>query len=253
MDWVLNLGRRRDTLGMSSLSVVLLDVGGTLWSERQFTVPREQLPAERKQRLEATGVSAGQVERLYAELDAHVHGADDLDYFDVWSAVQQACVNAGVVGVSADAVRRAMSLPAKTFMQPLPGVGRLLKTIRELGLGCVIVSNAIWRTQADYWDDLRMFGLGDLVDAVVSSVDTLWRKPNRRFYEIALQAAAAPADACLMVGNSEAKDIVPAVASGMLAVRVAIEDDRPTVSRANFVCDSLEQVGAIVRGIHRDG
>jgi len=32
-------------------------------------------------------------------------------------------------------------------------------------------------------------------------------------------------------------------------VRVTIEDERPAVSRADFVCDSLEQVAAIVRGL----
>ncbi len=101
--------------------------------------------------------------------------------------------------------------------------------------------------------DLRAFGLGDLVHAIVSSVDTLWRKPDRRFYDLALRAAGVPAKGCLIVGNSEAKDIVPSVALGTLAVRVAIEEDRPAASWANFICDSLEQVGAIVRGIHQDG
>jgi FMN phosphatase YigB (HAD superfamily) len=234
---------------MSRLSAVLLDVGGTLWSERLFAVPREQLPAERKRRLQAAEVSAERIESLYAELVARVRGADDLEYFDVWSAVERASADAGVAAVSATAVRRAMSLPAKTLMQLLPGVESLLRTIQELGLRSIIVSNGIWRTQADYWDDFRAFGLEEFVQAIVSSVDTLWRKPSRRFYDIALEAAATPPDRCIIVGNSEAKDIVPAVALGMLAIRVAVEEERPTASQAHFVCASLEEVGAIMRRV----
>jgi len=131
----------------------------------------------------------------------------------------------------------------------LPGVESLLETIQELGLRCIIVSNGIWRAQADYWDDLVAFGLEEFVQAVVSSVDTLWRKPSREFYDIALEAAAAPPDRCIIVGNSEAKDIGPAVSLGMLAIRVAVEGERPTASRAHFTCDSLEEVGAIMRRV----
>jgi hypothetical protein len=43
------------------------------------------------------------------------------------------------------------------------------------------------------------------------------------------------------------KDIIPAADMGMRTVRVAIEESVPAVSRADFVCSSLEEVGRVVR------
>ena len=84
--------------------------------------------------------------------------------------------------------------------------------------------------------------MGDLIDAVVSSVDVCWRKPSDRFYDTALSQAGVPAEDCLMVGNSETLDIAPAKARGMSAIRVAIEEPFPSASGADRVCSSLEEV-----------
>lgn len=234
-------------LSMPGLVAILVDVGGTLWSERQVVASREQLEAERMKRLQAAGVSPEQTAVLYSELATRLRGADALEYLDILSTVEQACVATRVSGVSAEAIRHAMCVPATMLAELFSGARVLLQSIRDRGLRCVLASNGIWRNEADYWDDFRALDLGDLIDAVVSSVDTLWRKPHRRFYKAALQAAAAPAAQCLVVGNSEAKDIVPAADLGMLTVRVAIEEDRPSFSQADVICDSLEQVAAVLR------
>ena len=229
------------------VEAVLVDVGGTLWGDRARP-PREALEGETERRLRAVGVDGDRLAVLTAELAARLHGADDLDYLDIWSVIEQACAAAGVLGVPADRIRHAFCLPAATLTEVFPGARQMLQTIRDLRLRCVIASNAVWRTEADYRDDLEAFGLGGLVDGIVCSVDTRWRKPDPRLFQAALERAAAPAHACLMIGNSEAKDIVPAAALGMRTVRVAIEERRPAVSRADFICDSLEQAAAVVRG-----
>jgi FMN phosphatase YigB (HAD superfamily) len=231
---------------MGTISAVLLDVGGTLWSERSIAT-RKELRAERDRRLQAAGVTPERMMPLSAALAERVRDADGLDYFDVWAAVELALAAAGVSGVSAEAIRHANSLPAKTFTRLLPGARPLVETVRGLGLRCVIASNGIWRNEADYWDDFRAFKLAEPVNAIVSSVDTLWRKPHRRFYEAAIRAAETPADRCVIVGNSEAKDIAPALALGMSTVRVAIEEEHPSVTSAQFVCDSLEEVADVLR------
>lgn len=118
--------------------------------------------------------------------------------------------------------------------------------------GHLSIVNGVWRNESDYWQDFRDFGLAEYIDAIVSSVDTLWRKPHNRFYEAALQAAGASADACLLVGNSEAKDIEPAAELGMTTIRVAIEEDRARTTKARFQCDSLEAVVEIIAK-HRSG
>lgn len=226
-------------------SVALVDVGGTLWSEA-WVVAAEELRAARVRRLRAAGVPGERVEGLERLLADRVRGADDLEYLDVWAVAGEACAASGVHGVSAEAIRHAMCLPADTIIRVLPGASVLLEAIRRRGLRCVIVSNGVWRDEVDYWDDLRAFRLASWVDAVVSSVDTRWRKPHPRFFAAALEAASAPASACLLVGNSEAKDIVPADALGMRTVRVAVEEVRPPRSRAEFVCESLEEAATVV-------
>lgn len=125
----------------------------------------------------------------------------------------------------------------------------LLETIKGLGLRCVIVSNGIWRNETDYWEDLRDFDLAPNVHAIVSSVDTLWRKPSERFYLAALQAAKTTPDQCLLVGNSEAKDIEPAVRLRMATIRAAIEDDRPPATQASYLYDSLLDVVEVIKRI----
>ena len=100
-----------------------------------------------------------------------------------------------------------------------------------------------------YMEDFKALGVVQYIDRVISSVDVGFLKPHSAIFEAALQAAECRPDRCVMIGNSEAKDIVPAAGLGMRTVRVAIEDERPAVSRADFVCDSLEQVAAVVRGL----
>lgn len=222
------------------LQAVLVDVGGTLWSERVWGA-RDHVAAVRRERLEAAGVPRGAIDPLTASLAERTEGADDLEYFDIRKAVD-AALAASPTAVSPAEIRRAMSLPADGHIAVLPGARRLLETAASLGLRCVILSNGVWRTAADYWTDFHAQGLDHLIHAVISSVDTCWRKPNRRIFEAAVHAARAPAAACLMIGNSEAKDVLPAAELGIRTVRVAIEEPVPSRSRADFVGGSLAEV-----------
>jgi len=49
-----------------------------------------------------------------------------------------------------------------------------------------------------------------------------------------------------MIGNSERNDVAPALALGMRAVRVAIEEDQPAESAAHAVATSLDQITALL-------
>lgn len=229
-----------------NLQAALVDVGGTLWPERSWASP-ETLMATRAARLRAAGVESGAIDALLAELWERTRSGDELEYLDVWAMVDDACAAAVVRGVSPDAVRHAMYLPAAGNLEPLPGARELLECVRDLGLRCVIASNAVYRAEAEYRDDFHAQGLAHLIHSIVSSVDTRWRKPNPRFFEAALEAAGAPARACVMIGNSEAKDIVPAAALGMRTLRVAIEEPMPAASVADAVCESLEEAATALR------
>ena len=231
---------------MPDLKAALVDVGGTLWPETDWP-PWEVLRRKRVECLLAAGVEPQHVDDLLAELGARTLHANETEYFDVWAMIDEACTAARVDGVSAEAIRHAVLLPAEGNLEPLPGARALLECVHELGLSCVIASNGIFRTATDYWADFRAHDLADRISAVISSVDTYWRKPHRKFFEAALEAARVPAGACVMIGNSEAKDILPAAALGMRTVRVAIEEAIPTATAAGAVCGSLEEAARAVR------
>jgi FMN phosphatase YigB (HAD superfamily) len=192
-------------------------------------------------------VRAHHVAPLHEELSKCTVEVDESEYFDVWDAIRLACAALGIDGIEPEAIRHAACLPAAGHWKPFPGARDLFECLREVGFRSVVVSNGIFRNGVDYWADFEALGLDDLIDDVISSVDTRWRKPNPQFFEIALEAARVPSSNCVTIGNSETKDIIPAAAIGMRTVRVAIEESVPSASRADFVCGSLEEVGRVVR------
>lgn len=197
-----------------------------------------------EQRLVAIGVPDDRVAELCTQLNVALKPAVVSDQFDVWHATDGASQLAGIIGIAADRIRGACCLPAQDFTSLLPGAHDLLATVKRSGARVVIASNAIWRTEADYWSDFRSFGLDGLIDAVVSSVDVGWRKPSARFFDAVLEQADCPAGDCVMIGNSEDKDIVPCKARGMEAILVAIEEPLPSASGADAICGSLDEVSA---------
>lgn len=86
----------------------------------------------------------------------------------------------------------------------------------------MIVTNVQVRGALEYWRDFTDLGIAHLIDAIVTSLDVGFHKPHPIFFEAAVRAAGCEPVACVMVGNSEANDIGPAIALGMRAIRVAI-------------------------------
>lgn len=146
----------------------------------------------------------------------------------------------------------AMSLPAASRVRLFPGAAGLLASIKYHGLPCVICSNAIWRNAAAYWHDLHTLGIAERIDAVVSSADTGFRKPHPAMFLRAAEAAGVAPQACLMIGNSEDNDILPARSFGIRTLRVAIEDPAPAGSAASQVAGSLTQATSILRALLAD-
>jgi FMN phosphatase YigB (HAD superfamily) len=62
------------------------------------------------------------------------------------------------------------------------------------------------------------------------------------FFEHALARAGCPAQDCVMVGDSEANDIAPSHARGMVTIGVYIEEPRPATTVADHLCGSLSEV-----------
>jgi FMN phosphatase YigB (HAD superfamily) len=147
----------------------------------------------------------------------------------------------------ADVVRKALCVPAAGSIRLFDGADSLLRTIRRLNLQCALVSNASVRSSDDYRADFAGFGLADLVDVFVSSIDLGVRKPDLGIFMAALKVLDCRADRAVIVGNSECNDIEPGRRLGARTIRVAIEEPAPSCTVADALAPDLRQVANLIQ------
>jgi FMN phosphatase YigB (HAD superfamily) len=110
----------------------------------------------------------------------------------------------------------------------------------------VVVSNVQVRGAAEYWTDFADLGVAHLLDVVITSLDVGFRKPHPVLFEAAIAAAGCEPHECVMIGNSETKDIEPAAAFGMRTIRVAIGEPTREHSCAEALIGHLDQTRDIL-------
>jgi putative hydrolase of the HAD superfamily len=227
------------------LSAVLLDVGGTLWPDTVPLPPGPDPCLEQLSRL-FPEVNAAQVLATLREALAQDDASSLVqDTHAVLARAVRGFVDAETT-VDPAALRRALCRPASPGAGLFSGAAELLATIRRLGLRCVILSNVQVRSAADYWRDFTDLGYAHHIDSIVTSHDVGFRKPHPAMFLAALREANCGATDCVMVGNSETKDIEPAVALGLRAIRVAIEEPVPERTAAHAVAESPAAVASIL-------
>lgn len=237
------------------MTAVLLDVGGTLWSERwppPALIDREAfLTTQLCTRMPA--LPAKLVSRFVRELP--LPGFENGLAQDTDGTVLEFAKRLGLSLALEEAIqiRKALCVPAYGHIEIFPGVPDLLRSIRALGMRSVLVSNAVTRDGELYLRDFADFGLGEYLDAAITSIDVGFLKPHPAIFAAALQAAGCPSEQCAMVGNSEVNDIIPAKELGMFAVRVCIEEPPPASSVADAVATSLDEVRSILHAWHWRG
>jgi putative hydrolase of the HAD superfamily len=230
------------------LRAALVDVGGTLWPERVTTSPPAE-DAVRRLAAVLPAVPEALLERLHAALDEAVTDFSGELAQDTDGLVLRVAGRLGLRldAISVAAVRQAMNAPAAGRVEMFDGAPELLRGLHELGLRTVIVSNAYWRDAACYRFDFEAFGVAELLDGIVSSVDVGRRKPDPAMFAAALAAAGCDAGECVMIGNVEEKDVLPALSLGMRALRVAPGAERPPLSAAGASVTSLRDAVRVVR------
>jgi len=140
-----------------------------------------------------------------------------------------------------------MAIPISDRMNALPGAIELLAEIHALGLRNVIASNTYWRDAESYWEDFRLLGMAQHIDAIVTSVDAGHLKPHPAVFELAVRRAGVGPEQCVVIGNREANDIEPALALGMRTILVYPDDPKPEHSRADAVAPDLWACAKAVR------
>jgi FMN phosphatase YigB (HAD superfamily) len=230
------------------LRAALLDVGGTLWPDGGTAA---RAPAEAAARLAAAlpGEDPALLERLSVALETAVTAYSGKLTQDTEDLVTRMAARLGLHldGAAALAVRRAMTTPADRPVRMFTGAPELLLALRELGLRTVIVSNAYWRDAAAYRCDFESLGVGGLIDGIVSSVDLHRRKPDPAMLLAGAAAAGCGPEECVMIGNVEEKDVLPALVLGMRALRVTPGAERAPHSAAGASVTSLAEAAGVVR------
>ncbi|MEM3075672.1 MAG: TIGR02253 family HAD-type hydrolase [Candidatus Bilamarchaeaceae archaeon] len=104
----------------------------------------------------------------------------------------------------------------KASISPYPEVPRILVALKSAGKRIYVASDGI---EVKQWDKLIRMKIALFFDDVFVS-ENLKIKKGENFYKEILRKLRAKPNECLMVGDREDKDIVPAKKAGMLTFRV---------------------------------
>lgn len=221
---------------------LLFDVGGTLIRDDtyQFGAAAD---ARRLERLrEAFGTDLPWFARVIAatELEREEHRGT-LHRQDTRDVIRELVREAGVeIGdVDAERIRAACCLPGSVLEVPRPGALEALRWAERRGLRVALVTNVLWRTGADSLRDWLERGVGDCIDAYVTSIDVGWRKPHPAMFERALAELGVTASEAVMVGNSRAADIAPAKRLGLRTVLVRSSERSASEAEPDATIDEV--------------
>ncbi|MCG0063457.1 MULTISPECIES: HAD family hydrolase [Streptomyces] len=117
---------------------------------------------------------------------------------------------------------------------PYPDSARVLRTLRDRGVGVGVVSNIGW----DLRPVFREHGLDACVDAYVLSYEHGVQKPDPRLFSVACEALGADPRRVLMVGDNRAAD----GGAAALGCRVHFVDHLPTEHRPDGLLPVLDLV-----------
>lgn len=120
--------------------------------------------------------------------------------------------------ISLEEANRASDIYRNAYQarrQLIPGVDKLLKHLRAVGIKIVIVTNS---TIEEQHPKLEYLGLNPLIDVLVISEEVGVPKPQRRIFEVALERTGCMRDEVVMIGDSWPNDIVGAHHMGIRAV-----------------------------------
>ena len=226
------------------VEAVLFDVGGTLFEDRDDT--SDPLRLERLRRVLpdadswATQLLARELEPLAFDESTYTQ--------DTRRAVGRILERNGVP-VEAGLVERiraacCMPLPSSGGA-PRPGALEALGYVKRKGLKVALVTNVLWRTQAEVLADWEAYGFTD-VDAAVTSLDVGQYKPHPAMFERALREVAVEPARAVMVGNSRKADIAPSKKLGMRAVLVRSRETTTSDAQPDAVIDELTELPAVL-------
>ena len=226
------------------IRAVLFDVGGTLFEDRDDTADAARLTRLREI-LPASEQWAAQL--LARELEPIAYDGATLVQ-DTRGAIRNVLRRNGVDADDAlvERVRAACCIAlSASGGAPRPGAVDALRFAKRRGLKVALVTNVLWRTQADVLADWQSFGFAD-IDSAVTSLDAGHYKPHPAMFEQALRELGVAARDAVMVGNSRAADVAPTKRLGMRAVFVRSRETSTSDVEPDAVVDEMTELPPIL-------
>lgn len=124
---------------------------------------------------------------------------------------------------------------------------RVLQRLKQRGLRLGVISNFYGNVARILAEE----GFGPLLSVVVDSGALGIAKPEKRIFDVAVQALGATADAVLHVGDSYERDVVAARAAGLRAAWLTAAENSlpsPDAAGADLCVRSLEELVAWLNG-----
>jgi HAD superfamily hydrolase (TIGR01509 family) len=112
------------------------------------------------------------------------------------------------------------SMPLELAPHLAPHAAETLTSLRQMGLGLGLVSNAGMTTAPNLRLMLAHYEIDALFDVMVFSDEVLLAKPDRRIFTAALDRLGHDAADCAFVGDSPHNDVLGATQAGIFAVQI---------------------------------
>ena len=212
------------------LRAAFFDVGDTL--VERFATREEWAPKARDALVAAFGERDWFDRFVLADIDPADDGAtlhqDTHGWIAGWFATEGLACD-----IDVEALRIASVLPLEHVSTPVPGAAEAVRWCKAEGLTVILVTNTLYRGDAEVLADWERAGLRSMIDGVVSSHSVGRRKPHPAMFERALELAAVRPEEAVMVGDNPIADIRGAGRLGLrtvyrrTAARPLLADIRP--------------------------
>ncbi len=133
----------------------------------------------------------------------------------------------------------------KTSILPYPEIPRILLNLKEDGYKIYISTNGDAIKQ---WDKLIRLGIEHYFEDVFVS-EEMGEEKSPSFFRKVLKRIGAKPEECIMIGDRENSDIIPAKMVGIITVRVRRGKHAKGKSTASFDVENLEKLPIIIKKI----
>ena len=175
--------------------------------------------------------------------DREQHRQETNRWYEEWFAARGIACD-----IEIDKLRSTFAGPIELLSAPVPGAADAVRWCKAQGLRVVLVTNTLYRGDAEVVRDWRRAGLHDAIDAVVSSHSAGWEKPHPAIYRRALELARVEPGEAFMVGDDPECDIRGSQALGMRAIwRRTSQHRLPADVRPDAVLEDMGELPAAVR------